>query len=328
MYLLLCITLVLAVLLAINLVASSVIGVFRQIFSRRALALPATTASRLFFILAIAPPIVGIIFVCTILIPAYIIHEPPDAEERIGIGLAVAALLSVIGITAAVWRVFGSWWTTRRLIREWLRDAEAMVIEGVTIPVFRVSTDFPVLAIVGAVSPKMFVASLVLENLNERELSAAFAHECGHLAARDNLCRILIRISRDLLVFPVWRSIERDWSETAETAADEHAARTNDTTALDLASALIKIARIVPRGGSASLLPSGTYLIAEDSELISRRVRRLVAIAGSGIPEHRSISFRALILVGSVTFFSIVIFRPDLFRIVHDMTERFVAAFQ
>lgn len=328
MYLLLCFSLVLAVMLAINLVASSAIGALWQIISRRASKLPATTRSGLLFIIAVAPATIAVGFAFAILLPAYLVHEPLNSDERVGIALAVAAGLSVIGITAAVWRVFGSWWATRRLVREWLSDAEPIAVDGVTIPVFRVSTDFPVLAIVGAVSPKMFVASQVLDNLNERELSAAFAHECGHLAARDNLRRTLIRISRDLLVFPVWKSIERDWNETAETAADEHAARTNDTTALDLASALIKIARIVPRGGSASLLPSGTYLVAEDSELISRRVRRLVAIAGSEVPERRSASLPALILAGSATLLSVIVLEPDFLRTVHDLTERFVSTFQ
>ncbi len=328
MYLLLCISLVLAVLLAINLALSSLIGVSWHAFSRQTSRLPASSRSRLLFVLAVAPSIIGFVFVAAVLLPAYLIHEPRDADERIGPELAIAAIVSVIGIAAAAWRVFGSWWTTRRLIREWLRNGERITIRGVSIPVYRVSTAFPVLAIVGATSPRMFVAACVLEHLGERELAAAVAHELGHIAARDNLRRMLIRISRDLLVFPIWRSIERAWNETAETAADEFAARTGETTALDLASALIKIARVVPPGGSADLLPAGTYLVAEDSDLISRRVRRLVSIAGKGVPAPESSPLPALILVGSATLFCAVVFEPDFLRVVHDLTERLVATFQ
>lgn len=328
MYLLLCISLILAALLAINLGASSLIGISWRVLSSRATRLSASSRSGLLFVLAVAPSVIGIVFVAAILLPAYLIHEPRDSDERVGIELAIAAAVSVIGIAAAAWRVFGSWWTTRRLIREWLRNGEEIAISGVTIPVFRVTTEFPVIAIVGAISPKMFVAARVLDELDERELAAAVAHELGHIAARDNLRRMLIRISRDLLVFPIWRSIENDWNETAETAADEFAARTSETTALDLASVLIKIARIVPPGGSANLLPTGTYLVAEDSDLISRRVRSLVSMAGSGLPAQAPSSLPALVLVGSATLLSAIVFKPDFLRAVHDLTERLVATLQ
>jgi hypothetical protein len=81
---------------------------------------------------------------------------------------------------------------------------------------------------------------------------------------RDNLKRALMRACRDVLVIvPCGRILDRDWSEVAEAAADEHAARAGATVALDLASALIKIARLIPEGVKPTM-PAGAFLIDDN----------------------------------------------------------------
>ena len=97
---------------------------------------------------------------------------------------------------------------------------------------------------VGAIRPRLFIADHVLESLSEEELAAAIAHEYGHLAAHDNFKRSVMRVSRAaLLLIPCGRSLDRAWSEASESAADEYAAQQSSLVALNLASALVRIAQ-------------------------------------------------------------------------------------
>jgi len=80
-----------------------------------------------------------------------------------------------------------------------------------------------VIAVVGSIRPRLFVAGQVLDSLTDEEMLAAIAHECGHLAA-DNFKRVLLRACRDMLtIVPCGRSLDRAWAENAEAAADESA---------------------------------------------------------------------------------------------------------
>ena len=60
----------------------------------------------------------------------------------------------------------------------------------------------------------------------------------------DNFKRSVMRVSRAaLLLIPCGRSLDRAWSEASESAADEHAAQQSSFVALNLASALVRIAQ-------------------------------------------------------------------------------------
>src|SRR5262249_21742559 len=137
----------------------------------------------------------------------------------------------------------------------------------------------PVIAIVGAIRPKLFIADHLFQSLTTEEMAAAIAHEIGHLAARDNLKRVALRVCRDALtIFPSGARLDRAWAEASEAAADEYAARGGRAVTLDLASTLIKIARLVPQGVKPAM-PAGASLIINDAEGIAQRVRRLAQMA-------------------------------------------------
>lgn len=131
------------------------------------------------------------------MLPAYLLFEPRVSGEVISFKLASLASISAIGTAAAFYRVFGTWWKTRRLVSNWLANAEPVKIAAVKIPVYRINHQFPVIAVVGAFRPRMFIARQVFDSLNEEEFRAAIAHEYGHLAALDNFkCTISPRLPR------------------------------------------------------------------------------------------------------------------------------------
>jgi hypothetical protein len=191
---------------------------------------------------------------------------------------------------------------------------------------------FPVIAVAGTLRPRLFVAEKICAALSDAELRAALAHECGHLAAHDNLKRALLRACRDVLsIVPVGRALDRAWAESTEVAADEHAARTGGPwAALDLAAALIKIARLVP-AGTRPAMPVGAYLLeAPDEGHIARRVRRLTQLATDGVVASPYPLMRNLCLWTGVgtTFVLLMLGATDAraLTVMHTMLEQLVGA--
>ncbi|HEX8735096.1 MAG TPA: M48 family metalloprotease [Pyrinomonadaceae bacterium] len=281
MYYLLAITLALALLLVLNVLVSLLASVVWRIFSPLVQNWSARRRAQVIFALRIQPLAGTLVFIAAFLLPAYFLFEPHETDEVVSTKLAVLASISAVGIALACRRVWKTMSATNRLVADWLAGGEALKLPNVSIPVYIIKHSFPVFAIVGTFRPRMFVTRQVLESLDESEIEAAITHESGHLAARDNFKRILLRICRDLLIVPCGEKLDRAWSENVEAAADEYAARAGGRqTALNLASALVKIARMVPVG-SKPALPASAFLIDGQSRDVTWRVRRLLEIAGS-----------------------------------------------
>lgn len=281
MYVLLGICLALAAFLSVNAVVSMAAS-----FASRALnpfmhQLSARARAEVLFALRIASPALALIFVALFFVPAYVGYEPRATSEVVSAKLAGFALLSVFGVAFASWRCCRAYLATRKLKRQWLAVAEEIQMPSINVTAFRLPHSFPIIAVIGTVRPRLFIADQVLQSLSAEELAAAIAHECGHLAARDNLKRGLIRACRDaLMMVPFGRSLDRAWAETAESAADEHAAQASAAVALNLASALVTIARMIPVGTHAEL-PMAAFLVGDEGRGIKARVRRLLELASA-----------------------------------------------
>ncbi len=289
MYKSLGISLALATLLTINAVASLAAAALWRLIERPMRRCSARTRAEVLFAMRIGPPAVALISVATLLIPSYIAYEPYSTNEFVSKKLGALAILSAIGVALALSRGFRSWLATRSLLRKWLNSATPIQLPEIDVPTFRISHPFPIIAVVGMFRPRLFIAERVIESLSQDEMVAAIAHECGHLAARDNLKRSLLRVCRDaLMIVPCGRSIDRAWSENAEAAADEHAADRGSAVALNLASALIEIARMVPAGVRPSM-PAGAFILGDETHGVMGRVNRLVTLAGAGQPQPKVI---------------------------------------
>lgn len=282
MYELLGISLGLAALLTVNAVASVAAAGIWRLLERPLRRCSARSRAEILFAMRIGPPVIAIFFVGVFLIPSYLAHEPYSTNEVVSRKLGALAAISAVGVALAIWRCVRSWLATRRLLKKWLDEAEPINLAGVGIPTFRIQHSFPILAVVGTLRPRLFVAQQILETLSREELAAAIAHESGHLAARDNLKRSLLRASCDaLLIIPCGRSLDRAWAETSESAADEYAAQEGAAVAVNLASALVRIARMIPPGSRAAI-PVAAFLVGnEESRGIKARVRRLLEIAST-----------------------------------------------
>lgn len=271
----------LAALLILNSLLTAAAALVWRLVARRARRWAPEASAQALFLLRVFPAAFSLAVVLTLLVPAYVVHEPRDSEESVGLKLLLLSLLSAAGVALAAARVVATWRATSRLVRDWVANSEPISVEGCPLPAYRLRHRFPVVAVVGVLRPRLFVAEQLFEQLTKEELAAAVAHELGHVHTHDNFKRAVLRACRDALLFnPCGRALDRRWAEASEGAADEHAARRGGSAALDLASALVKIARLAPAGARPAM-PAGAFLVGDaDGGSIDTRVRRLLRLAG------------------------------------------------
>jgi Zn-dependent protease with chaperone function len=332
MYTFLCITLVLALLLTINATATMVSAGAGRLGRRLLRKCSARTRAEILFVMRIGPPVIAIVAIAAFMIPSYLTYEPHTTEEVVSWKLGGLAMLSAIGVALAFSRGVRSWLATRSLLQKWLATSTPVQLDWITIPTFVLQHNFPIIAVVGALRPRLFIATQVFESLTEEELAAAIAHEYGHLAAHDNFKRSVMRISRAaLLLIPCGRSLDRAWSKASESAADEHAAQRSSLVALNLASALVRIAKMIPKGQQQIMPASVSTFLAgnDDTPRVRVRVRRLVELAAtdprqlaSSAPLVRFLPWTALtvVVVASIMIES----RPQVLAAVHEVIEHVV----
>jgi beta-lactamase regulating signal transducer with metallopeptidase domain len=153
------------------------------------------------------------------------------------------------------------------------RNAEYQTINGKGAWV--VDLDAPVLAVAGVIRPRIIVSRALVHKLSEHQLDVAIRHESAHVAARDNLTRLLLMSTPGLGC----RALEDAWCQHAERAADDAAAADSRQQRLDLAEALVVVSRL---GINPS--PPLVTAFAADTDDLSRRVDRLVSQEGASNP--------------------------------------------
>jgi Zn-dependent protease with chaperone function len=278
----------------------------------------------------IGPPTIAVIWIVAFIIPSYLVYEPHSTDEFVSFKLGTLAAISAFGVGCAIWRGIRSSRATRSLLNMWMADSVRVELKGVTVPAYQLKHTFPIIAVVGTFRPRLFIAEQVLKTLTKDELAAAIAHEYGHMAAYDNLKRSMLRASRAaLLIIPCGRSLDRAWGEASESAADEHAAQRSSATALDLASALVRIARLIPLD-ERHVMPSSAFFVgAEETRGVKARVRRLLELSttdpsllGSSPPILRVLPWLILILVVVVGL--TIETRPHVLATVHLLIEHVV----
>ncbi len=303
MFELLGICLLLATLLTFNSLATLVTAALWRLFGNVTRSWSATGRARVIFFLRTFPASVAILFVLLLIVPSYLAYEPRHGAEDVSYKLALLAFVSTIGLVLAMERGLAAWRVTARLTADWIAQGELIAIPGINIPSYRIDHYFPVIAIVGILRPR-----------------------------RDNMKRGLLRACRDsLLIIPCGRSLDRDWAEASEEAADERAASEGRNVALDLASALVKIARIIPEGARPTM-PAGVFLFGDDEGAgILGRVRHLLAFAAdadrpmlqSAISRHITTSaFAGLAFCGVALAFN----SQPVLSSVHSLIEHVVFA--
>jgi hypothetical protein len=187
-------------------------------------------------------PLAAVAIVVPTQIHAFVSYEVGGTESA-GFMLLGLGLSGILLCAGAAWRGFAACRDTARVAGVWKKTGIAMSIGRWPRTAWAVHVPFPVVAVVGALRPQLFVARQVVDTCTSDELAAIVAHEAAHVAARDNLVRLLFYITPGSgLCSRIGDPLERAWLAAAEEAADLAAGRLSGT--LELASALTKVARL------------------------------------------------------------------------------------
>lgn len=308
--------------------AAIVVGTaFTAPLLRRAARLPEPAArARRLVVLRLLPSAFALLIIGGVVVPAFFWLEPRDTVEKVSATMAALAGVGLLMLLAGPARGLLSLLSTRRLVKRWDRGALSIEVPGIGLPAFVVNDPFPIVSLVGWFRPRLVVARTVLEKCDRDELAAVLAHEAGHNARRDPWVRLLVRACPDLLSMTPWAErLERAWAEAAEQDADERAARSGPTRAMDLASALVKVARLAGAGSPPAIPLSALYR----GEGVAGRIARLL----EHDPREENVAAPPRRLVAAIGLFALLAFAPaaaafGLHHYVHGVTEAVVSVFQ
>ena len=199
-----------------------------------------------------------------------------------------------------------------RRVAVWASDAQR-VESGSAVPVLRISRVAPAMMATGILRRRVLLSSTAESVLTAGELRTALSHEMEHVRRWDNLSKLLLR----LVAFPGLRGLETAWLEACEMAADE-AAVTNTVEALDLAAALIKLARFNPLEPALDLTAA---IVHGPASLMNARVERLLAWSESlrMQPERCSVWYGPSVALATVAMLAITY--TQLLVHLHTATE-------
>ncbi len=216
----------------------------------------------------ILPLVAALVAVTVLTVPSFLCFEPRWDDEPIGTAaLALASAGAAILIFGTI-NALLAWTRTSRSVSAWIADAQALKPVA-TVPAFQTSEAAPLLAVAGLGRPKLLVSSCAGRLLDPGELEMAIRHELAHVRRRDNLKKLVLRFC----AFPSLRVLERAWLQAAEMDADDEAVK-DERSALDLASALIKVSRRSPRVCGPELAMD---LVSHAPGAVRARVERLLA---------------------------------------------------
>jgi hypothetical protein len=312
------VSLALTAFLAVDIVASLVALLVWRVARRNLDAVRSDSRAAGLLLLRILPAAAALVFVFGIFLPAYCTFEPRETGEMVGASLVGLAAMAAAIILHGAWRGRQASHTTTRLVRSWLREARPVELPGLRLRAYRIPAEFPIVSVVGILRPRLFISERVLDACAPEELAAMVQHEVRHLTSRDNLKQLALCMCPDpLSLTRAGREIEERWCEASEDAADDYTVRASAPSALALAAALLKVARMAPPGRSLLQVLSTLYR----GEGVERRVRRLLG----GGPTGRASSgwlfaARALALVTPALALAVLL-DQHLLRAVHQAIE-------
>jgi Zn-dependent protease with chaperone function len=263
---------------AVNLVLSAIAAGIGWLIGQGAIRLRSSNAPAVLLALKLVPGVIAIFFTCVVFLPAQWRFEPEGVDESAGYSLIAVGLLGAVTLALAVRRAIRDARVTRRLERGWRTRAVGLgTLAGGAVPVYCLPDDAPIISLAGLRRPRVFMARPVIEVFTQDEMDVSLAHELAHHDTRDNFKRVLVACSPDLLgIWPGGRALEQRWRAAVEFAADARAVGGSGQRAVSLASALLKVARMVPAVG-APAAGIGFY----DGTLLWARIDRLLA-SGDG----------------------------------------------
>jgi hypothetical protein len=264
------------------------------------------------FLLRVLPYATGLAVAFAVVFPMFLWFEPSDTQERVAATLAGGAVAGALWLARGGYRAIRAWSATRTLARRWRTEGQRLDTFEVSVPVFAIDEAYPLVAVVGFRRPELFISRRLLLECTLEELRAMVLHECAHIAAADNIKRLVLRACPDL--WPATPALETCWARAAEEAADAAAAASRPTLRIDLAQALVRVARLA--SGAHRPLPASAFYLGGN---IESRVKRLLDAAEPTTASALPVPLLSAVF-GFGTILALMVFAPAL----HDAIEAIV----
>jgi Zn-dependent protease with chaperone function len=243
-------------------------------------------------------------------LPSFLLLESHSLDEDVG--TFVLSACAILILAAGIYRVMAAEARTRRVVSACLEHAIS-VDRHATAPAVILAESIPPLMLVGVRVPRILISASAYKLLSDGELRAALRHETAHARSRDNLKKAIL----NCFPFLGTASLHQAWQEASEMAADDGAVSSREE-ALDLAAALIKLARHFPGQAMPEL---ATGLVSTVGSVTSR-VERLVAWKKPSTLSPRHWGY--VIAAAFIAFFGLAAKLGSALVLVHSLTERLV----
>lgn len=285
----------------------------------------AATAANLLFAVRTLPLFLALGLTLGLALPAFLRFEPRSTSEAMGAKLLLLAAAGATTLIVMAVRGLRLLRATARAEKVWRAGCEehGVNLAGSQVPVYYVKEAAALLAVTGFLRPRIFVARHVARMLSPEELSAAVAHEMAHVSFFDNLKQFLLKITR----LPRWlggtASEDAAWAIVSEVAADE-AALANGASAIDLASALVKMAALKAGALAGDQITASHLLPHGTGSALEMRIARLQSalegeLAGPKIkPAHKRWQMLGAIAMLGAAYVAAV---SSLLPAIHDALE-------
>jgi Zn-dependent protease with chaperone function len=271
--------------------------------------LPRRTASAsALFCRGVGPSVLASAVALGLVLPAFLRFEPPHDGESAGVLLLTLSALGAWHVGRIMFRAARMLTLSRTLTTTWLASAAPLADPRWGRRAFAIDAGYPIVAVAGLLRPRLFVDRRVLAACSAGELDAIAAHEHAHVVRFDNLRRLVIGACAGPASVTA-----RAWREAAERVADTDAAGTARR-AVDLASALVKMARLAPPRTLECMVLS----TIQDGGSLEARIRHLVTIEQRAPqPARLPLALLALVPIALAAGFN----WSTLLRSAHMLTE-------
>lgn len=252
------------------------------------------------------------LFVASLVVPSFVFLEPYRTGESIAVLGGLLACAGLVIVVSGVALCFIAWRRTARFVTAH-SPTDELRVEDFDTPALGIKTAMPIVLIAGIHRPKLLISEGATGLLEPAELQVAIQHELAHVVSRDNLKKLVIHCVK----FPFMKQLERDWLQATEYAADD-AAAISESAAVDLASALLKVAGHSGATGTPELAMS---LVRDADDALGTRVARLLSWQGRRASRSRS---RKRLFISIVSIAMLASIYMPVLKQIHEATELLV----
>lgn len=298
-----------------------------RIFRARLDDAPPRMAAWLLLLLRMSPLAVTLAVLAAFVVPSFLEFEPRTTIEPLSFTLLSLAAVTAVILSGSLVRCASALLQSRRVMRAWLRSSQALPGKVDGIAVHRCDMPAPIIAVMGMRPTRIFASAPVFEALSPDELQAALRHEAVHAHSFDILKKMFLQLAPTFLPgVDLLKPLSAHWSRVCELAADEQSVAGDAQRTLDLASALVKVARlanpILPGDPDLPTLSAALFQPRKES-LLGYRVRRLLEIS-----EHPDIltvgtgvDLRKLLLAAACLSALLLAAYPQVLSFTHELLE-------